>query len=96
ILGVIFFINLLLAVFNLVPIPPLDGSKVFYAFMPGRTQVRLIFLVRQIHSLFNSYMPLILIAFFFFGPTILKPIFSVINMIVWPMFSLLTGTQLMF
>ena len=26
--------NVLLAVFNLVPIPPLDGSKILYAIMP--------------------------------------------------------------
>ena len=29
-----FFINLGLASFNLLPIPPLDGSKVLYAFLP--------------------------------------------------------------
>lgn len=29
-------INLLLAVFNLVPIPPLDGSKVFFGLLPAR------------------------------------------------------------
>jgi Zn-dependent protease len=29
-------INLLLMVFNLVPIPPLDGSKVLFAFLPPR------------------------------------------------------------
>ena len=29
-----FFINLGLASFNLIPIPPLDGSKVLYAFLP--------------------------------------------------------------
>ena len=28
------FINLLLAVFNLMPIPPLDGSKILFAFLP--------------------------------------------------------------
>ncbi len=28
------FLNLVLAVFNLVPIPPLDGSKVLFALMP--------------------------------------------------------------
>lgn len=35
-------INLLLMVFNLIPIPPLDGSKVLYAFLDPRTgwQVR--------------------------------------------------------
>ena len=30
------FINLVLAVFNLLPIPPLDGSKIFGAFLPER------------------------------------------------------------
>lgn len=29
-------INLGLGVFNLIPIPPLDGSKILYAFLPGR------------------------------------------------------------
>ena len=29
-----YFINIGLAVFNLLPIPPLDGSKVIYAFLP--------------------------------------------------------------
>lgn len=28
------FLNILLALFNLIPIPPLDGSKVFVAFLP--------------------------------------------------------------
>ena len=30
------FINLLLAVFNMVPIPPLDGSRVVMAFLPNK------------------------------------------------------------
>lgn len=39
--SVIVFINLLLAVFNLIPIPPLDGSKiVFSAFKVGFNPVR--------------------------------------------------------
>jgi Zn-dependent protease len=29
-------INIGLAVFNLLPIPPLDGSKLLYVFLPGR------------------------------------------------------------
>ena len=32
-------INLLLMVFNLIPIPPLDGSKVLYAFLDPRTRL---------------------------------------------------------
>ncbi len=30
------FVNLMLAVFNLIPIPPLDGSKILAAFLPAR------------------------------------------------------------
>jgi len=32
----IVWINILLAVFNLVPIPPLDGSKILFAVLPSR------------------------------------------------------------
>ena len=36
ILGLFIFINLVLMIFNLLPIPPLDGSKVLFAFLPAR------------------------------------------------------------
>ncbi|MCD4760285.1 site-2 protease family protein [bacterium] len=32
------FINLILGVFNLIPIPPLDGSKVLFAFLPAHLE----------------------------------------------------------
>jgi Zn-dependent protease len=34
--SLIVFINLLLAIFNLVPIPPLDGSKILFSLLPYR------------------------------------------------------------
>lgn len=37
---IIIFINILLMIFNLVPIPPLDGSKVVMPFLPYSWQAR--------------------------------------------------------
>jgi Zn-dependent protease len=34
VLALVIFINLMLMVFNLMPIPPLDGSKLLYAILP--------------------------------------------------------------
>ena len=35
-------INLGLGVFNLIPIPPLDGSKILYAFLPNRVVFKIV------------------------------------------------------
>lgn len=37
-LGIIVYANVLLMIFNLVPIPPLDGSKILYAVLPDSLQ----------------------------------------------------------
>jgi Zn-dependent protease len=55
------FINLVLMVFNLFPIPPLDGSKVLFAFLPPRT-------AWQWRPILEQYGFLILLAVFFLPP----------------------------
>lgn len=38
---IIIFINILLAFFNLIPLPPLDGSKLLFAIIPIREETKL-------------------------------------------------------
>lgn len=45
-LSIIVYANILLAVFNLVPIPPLDGSKVLFTFLPDRWYAAKVWLER--------------------------------------------------
>lgn len=59
-------INISLAVFNLVPIPPLDGSKILMAFMPDR----LIFKMAQYQMFFSIG----LLVFAMFGFRLLYPV----------------------
>ena len=68
---VIVSINLLLAVFNLMPVPPLDGSKILFAVLPsqgGRVRAflehnQLIFSLIFIFFLWQYIAPLIGILF---------------------------------
>lgn len=36
VLALMFYINLILAVFNIIPVPPLDGSKILAGLLPSR------------------------------------------------------------
>lgn len=63
---IIIFYNLLWGFFNLVPIPPLDGSHILFRFLPDRFLQFKIFL--QQYGLF------ILIFFIFFGLKLLVPL----------------------
>ena len=39
-LGFIVFLNILLAFFNLIPVPPLDGSKIIATFLPREAAIK--------------------------------------------------------
>jgi Zn-dependent protease len=68
IIGTIVFINLVLATFNLVPIPPLDGSKILFSILPYRFQ--------NIRPLFERYGFIILLFFIFFLWQFMLPLVS--------------------
>ena len=61
ILSFFVLINIVLMVFNLIPVPPLDGSKVLFAFMDRRTEY-------QVRPILEQYGFLILILLFFLPP----------------------------
>jgi len=53
-------INLILAIFNLLPVPPLDGSHILFTFLPKSAQKLKIFLTR------HGLLILIFVIFFLF------------------------------
>ncbi len=62
------WINLILAFFNLIPIPPLDGSKILFAILPAE-------LVYRLRPL-EQFGFLILMAVVFFVPAVLNVLVS--------------------
>ena len=74
--GLVVFINILLAIFNLIPIPPLDGSKILFAIFPEKFQ--------ELRGFFERY-GLILVLFFVFF------LWKFVYPLVEKVFSLITG-----
>jgi Zn-dependent protease len=64
------FTNALLFVFNLIPIPPLDGAKVLFPFLPRALDGFVIFM--------NQYGPLILLGLILISLVTNLPIFSIL------------------
>ena len=64
ILAFVVYINCVLGIFNLIPIPPLDGANVVYGLLPPRQQYS--------WRSFQQYGPLVLLALFFFGARFLQ------------------------
>jgi Zn-dependent protease len=71
-LEIFFALNVLLAVFNLIPLPPLDGSRLLTIFLPPHRQNVIFFLDR--------YGMLILLALLLFGGfTVLVPLVNFVE-----------------
>lgn len=78
-LSTIVIVNLALAIFNLVPIPPLDGSKILFGLLPPSA--------RDFVNFMEQYAFVILIIFILFFTDILRPILAFL-------FALITGYSL--
>lgn len=67
------FLNVSLAIFNLLPFPPLDGSKVLQTFLPASFE--------PFFNLMEQYGFLILMALIYFGLVglIMRPVFRVVE-----------------
>jgi len=76
---IIVMLNILLGVFNLIPIPPLDGSKLLFSVLPPH--------MRHIQELLERYGFIVLLFFIFFA-------FQVVFPIVSGLFRLITGIGL--
>jgi Zn-dependent protease len=67
-------INVLLFVFNMIPVPPLDGSHVLFALLPGDTS--------KLRAQLAQYGMLIIMAIIFFAPSIIQvPTSAIVNML---------------
>lgn len=73
------FINVIIAIFNLIPIPPLDGFHALLGILPRASANAL--------ARIEQYGPFILLAFIFFGFGVLQAILSFVGN---PIFRLLT------
>ncbi len=67
-LAIIVYANVLLMIFNLVPIPPLDGSKVLFAVLPDSAY--------KVKQFLNQYGYILLLIFIFFLFDLISPLIS--------------------
>lgn len=77
---IIVFVNLILALFNLIPVPPLDGSKILFAALPYH--------LRQVEEFMIRYQLILLLALIFFISSTSE---ETIVPLVQSLFTLITG-----
>jgi len=66
-LGLIIYGNIVLGIFNFLPVPPLDGSAILLSLLPQQTRWR-------IEPGFTQYGMLLLLAVFVFGGYVISPV----------------------
>lgn len=66
VLSLIVYANVILAVFNSVPVPPLDGSKILFALLPARFW--------KVQEVLERHSLIILLVFVFAGAGLISPI----------------------
>ncbi len=84
-------INVLLAIFNLVPIPPLDGSKVVTLLLPTRILFRIREFLDPMVSIARANRFLFLILLFIFFPYILRGVFSIVDPVINFIYVIIAG-----
>lgn len=73
-LGTIVFLNIVLAVFNMIPFPPLDGAKVVFALLPLRFQ--------YVHDYLEQNWLIFIVFVVFFAQYIISPISSMLFRVI--------------
>lgn len=76
--SLIAYINITLAIFNLVPLPPLDGSKVLFSFLPHKNWAY------SLADTLERNGMILVILFIFFGFSLISPLIRIV-------FTLFTG-----
>ena len=69
-ISIIIFANIMLMVFNLVPIPPLDGSKILFAVLPDSAY--------KVRAFLEKYGMMFLLVFILFFIPYITPVISFI------------------
>jgi Zn-dependent protease len=87
----IVLINVVLAIFNLVPLPPIDGSKVVHLFLTRQASLYWDNFLNKAVLWMRSNQILFLVALFLAGPYILGGIFSFMQPIINFLFAIFTG-----